>query len=369
MKPAARPAVEGMNAVAVEMRGISKAFGSTQVLKDISIDIGRGEFVTLLGPSGCGKTTSLRILAGFEQPSSGEVRVNGRSVNDLPPWRRNFGIVFQSYALFPFLTAHDNIAFGLKMRRMGPAEIDRRVKAALELVGLAGLGDRYPRQLSGGQRQRVALARALVIEPELLLLDEPLSNLDAKLRAEMRYELKRIQRESGVTTVFVTHDQEEAFSLSDKVVLMNKGLIKQAGAPRDLWESPNSAFVADFIGVENLIPGKVEGTGSTLAVRLSQDVAVHPPAVPFAAGSDVVVGLRARDMALRPLTQAPTDGETAIRAHIVDVEYRGETCAYRLVSDALPYPLVALAPSRERHETEVLAVLAQDRLMVLADDR
>jgi len=361
--------VDGMDELAVEMRSISKSFGSTRVLDDISIDIARGEFVTLLGPSGCGKTTSLRILAGFEQPTSGEVRVNGRSVIDLPPWHRNFGIVFQTYALFPFLTAHDNVAFGLKMRKMPRAETNRRVEAALEMVGLAGLGRRHPRQLSGGQRQRVALARALVIEPELLLLDEPLSNLDAKLRTEMRSELKRIQKESGVTTVFVTHDQEEACSLSDKIVLMNKGVIKQAGSPRDLWEKPNSAFVADFIGVENLIPGMVETSGSATAVRLSQDLVVLPPSVLFSAGSDVIVGLRARDVSLLPVSAAPAEGQTTLRARIVDAEYRGETCAYRLVSDALPRPLTALAPSRESFGEEVLAVLAQDRLMVLADDR
>lgn len=355
--------------LAVEMRGISKSFGSTRVLGGISIDIVRGEFVTLLGPSGCGKTTSLRILAGFEHADAGEVRVNGRSVNNLPPWHRNFGIVFQSYALFPFLTAHDNVAFGLKMRRLPRADIGRRVAEALELVGLTGLGDRYPRQLSGGQRQRVALARALVIKPELLLLDEPLSNLDAKLRAEMRYELKRIQRDSGVTTVFVTHDQEEAFSLSDKIVLMSKGEVKQAGKPRELWEKPNSAFVADFIGVENLVPGKVEGAAGGSAVRLSEKLIVYPPAMQAAPGADVIVGFRAQDVALHPLSATFKGEGIAIPMRIVDVEYRGETCAYRLASDALACPIMALAPSRERYETEVLAVLAQDRIMVLNDDR
>lgn len=369
MSLASADAAAGKEASAVEMRGISKSFGPTRVLEGISIDIARGEFVTLLGPSGCGKTTTLRILAGFEQPTSGEVRVNGRSVGDLPPWRRNFGMVFQTYALFPFLTAHDNVAFGLKMRRMPRDKINKRVGAALELVGLAGLGGRYPRQLSGGQRQRVALARALVIQPELLLLDEPLSNLDAKLRAEMRYELKRIQRESGVTTIFVTHDQEEAFSLSDKVVLMNKGVIKQAGSPRELWEAPNSAFVADFIGVENLFPVEVEKRDGKLALRFSDHVVLHPQKELFASESNLIVGLRAQDVELRPHSSPVQAGEIGFPARIVDAEYRGETCAYRLVSDALSHPLMALAPSRERHDAEVMAVFSQDRLMVLSDDR
>lgn len=360
-------AAEGGSPPAVEMQNVVKSFGSTRVLENVSIDIKTGEFVTLLGPSGCGKTTSLRILAGFEQPNAGEVLMNGRSVKGLPPWRRNIGIVFQSYALFPFLSAFDNIAFGLRMRRIQKAEIGKRVEAALALVGLAGLGDRYPRQLSGGQRQRVALARALVIEPELLLLDEPLSNLDAKLRGEMRFELKRIQRESGVTTVFVTHDQEEAFSLSDRIVLMHKGRIKQSGTPREIWQTPRSSFIADFIGVENLLSGTVVSESGRTGVKVSESLVVFPRQVPFPPGSSVVVGLRAPDITFQPA--AEDRQPDAIVAEIIDEDYRGEHSAYRLSSPHLENPLVALAPSRERFGGQVLATLSQDRMMVLADDR
>jgi ABC-type Fe3+/spermidine/putrescine transport system ATPase subunit len=348
------------------MRNVSKSFGETSVLDSISLKIRQGQFVTLLGPSGCGKTTSLRILAGFEQPGSGDVAINGRSVANLPPWRRDIGIVFQTYALFPYLTASDNIAFGLKMRRVAKPEIRARVAAALEMVGLAGYGARYPRQMSGGQRQRVALARALV-KPQLLLLDEPLSNLDAKLRNEMRYELKRIQRESGVTTVFVTHDQEEAFSLSDHIVLMSKGVIKQAGAPRELWERPNSAFVADFIGVENLWPATVCSSGDAAFIQLSETVLL-PHARPRSAnGSRVVAGLRASDIKLQSASSPASSAD--FPARIVDMEYRGETVAYRLVSDRIAHPIRVLAPSSERYDTEVVVSLAENRLMVMEDDR
>ena len=233
---------------AVETRGVCKRYGDALVLDDVTISVGQGQFLSLLGPSGCGKTTTLRVLAGFERPNSGDVRIDGASVLELPPWKRDIGIVFQTYALFPYLSAADNVAFGLKMRKVPRAERDRAVADALKMVGLEGFAARYPHQLSGGQRQRVALARALVFQPKLLLLDEPLSNLDARLRDEMRLELKRIQRESGVTTVFVTHDQQEAFSLSDRIVVMNKGRVVQAGTPREIWERPASAFVAGFVG-------------------------------------------------------------------------------------------------------------------------
>ena len=221
----------------------------------IDLDVNEGEFVTLLGPSGCGKTTTLGLIAGFFPPTAAR-SIEGQPVADLPPFRRDIGVVFQDYALFPHMSAADNVAFGLRMRKVPAAEIARRVADALDLVKLAGLGERRPLQLSGGQRQRVALARALVIEPSILLLDEPLSNLDPKLREEMRVEIAAIQRRLGITTVFVTHDQSEALVMSDRIAVMNAGRIEQIGDPAEIYERPATLFVAEFIGTMNLFSGR-----------------------------------------------------------------------------------------------------------------
>lgn len=218
----------------------------------------QGEFLTLLGPSGCGKTTTLRIIAGFEKPDKGRVYFDDTVVNDVPPYERNIGIVFQDYALFPHMTVYDNISFGLKLRKLPKEEIRRRVSWALELVGLKGFEDRYPEQLSGGQQQRVALARALVIEPQLLLLDEPLSNLDAKIRERLRGEVKRIQKELGITTIYVTHDQEEAMAISDRIAVMSVGRIEQVGNPLHLYYNPKNEFVAKFLGLSNILEVNAE---------------------------------------------------------------------------------------------------------------
>lgn len=218
----------------------------------------QGEFLTLLGPSGCGKTTTLRIIAGFEKPDKGRVYFDDTVVNDVPPYERNIGIVFQDYALFPHMTVYDNISFGLKLRKLPKEEIKKRVSWALELVGLKGFEDRYPEQLSGGQQQRVALARALVIEPQLLLLDEPLSNLDAKIRERLRGEVKRIQKELGITTIYVTHDQEEAMAISDRIAVMSVGRIEQVGNPLHLYYNPKNEFVAKFLGLSNILEVNAE---------------------------------------------------------------------------------------------------------------
>ena len=225
----------------------------TRILQELNLSIEKGELVSLLGPSGCGKTTTLRVIAGLIEPSEGTLTVDDEDMTKIPVHKRNFGLVFQSYALFPHLTVRENIAFGLKLRKETPEAVDRKVNAILDSTHLGEFADRYPRQLSGGQRQRVALARALVIEPKLLLLDEPLSNLDAKLRVGMRVEIKRIQKELGITSVFVTHDQEECFSISDKVAVMNKGVIEQYDTPENIYKKPATEFVARFIGFENFI--------------------------------------------------------------------------------------------------------------------
>jgi putative spermidine/putrescine transport system ATP-binding protein len=239
----------------IELDAVSKRYGDFHAVRDFSLTIEQGELVVLLGPSGCGKTTTLRMIAGFVPVTSGRIRLGGRDVTGLPPHRRNTGLVFQGYALFPHLSAAENIAFGLEMRGLPEAVVREKVASALRLVRLDDLGDRLPRQLSGGQQQRVALARALVIEPDALLLDEPLSNLDAKLREEVRVEIRQLQRALGLTTVMVTHDQDEALAMADRLVVMSAGAIQQIGTQRDLYEHPRNRFVAGFVGRTNFLRG------------------------------------------------------------------------------------------------------------------
>jgi putative spermidine/putrescine transport system ATP-binding protein len=256
----------------LELSGLSKTYGDFHAVAGIDLDIAQGELVVLLGPSGCGKTTTLRMIAGFIAPTAGEIRLGGRDITQQPPWKRNAGLVFQSYALFPHMTAAENVAFGLKMRKIAPEAITAKVADALRLVRLEGLAARLPRELSGGQQQRVALARALVIEPLVLLLDEPLSNLDAKLRAEVRVEIRDLQRKLGLTTVMVTHDQDEALTMADRLVVMSQGKVQQIGTQRELYERPANAFVAGFLGRTNFLRGRMAGQGlfrsdSGLAIR------------------------------------------------------------------------------------------------------
>ena len=239
----------------IELKNLSKNFGDNQVLKGIDLNIYENEFLTLLGPSGCGKTTILRIIAGFEEPSHGQVMFNGEDIAKVPAYKREVNTVFQKYALFPFLNVHDNVAFGLNLKKKDKKEIDEKVTKMLALVGLAGFGNRDITSLSGGQQQRVAIERALVNEPKVLLLDEPLAALDAKLRKGMQAELKKIQKEVGITFIFVTHDQEEALSMSDTIVVMNDGIIQQIGTPMDIYNEPQNRFVANFIGESNIIEG------------------------------------------------------------------------------------------------------------------
>jgi iron(III) transport system ATP-binding protein len=259
-----------MKKVSVQCRHVRLSYGTTEVLKDVNLDIEPGEFFALLGPSGSGKSTLLRLIAGFNQNQSGEVLIDGVDVSGKPPWERNIGMVFQSYALWPHLTVWDNVAFGLVERKVGKAAIQQKVGAALELVGLSAFGQRRPNQLSGGQQQRVALARTIVIEPQVLLLDEPLSNLDKTLRVQMRQELLAMQRRLGLTTLFVTHDQEEAMTTADRMAVLDKGVVQQVGAPSALYDDPVNAFVANFVGTTNLLPAQVRAR-STQALTLDVD--------------------------------------------------------------------------------------------------
>ncbi len=246
-----------MSDTIIELKNVTKTFDDQQVLKGIDLNIHEKEFLTLLGPSGCGKTTILRIISGFEDPDGGQVLFEGKDIAKLPPYKREVNTVFQKYALFPFLNVYDNVAFGLNLKKMDKTEINQKVKAMLKLVGLQGYEKRDVTSLSGGQQQRVAIARALVNEPKVLLLDEPLSALDAKLRKEMQVELKKIQKEVGITFIFVTHDQEEALSMSDTIVVINEGIIQQIGSPMDIYNEPQNRFVANFIGESNIISGNM----------------------------------------------------------------------------------------------------------------
>src|SRR5688572_31685243 len=251
----------------VNLASISKSYGDVQAVRSLDLDITRGEFFTLLGPSGCGKTTTLRVIAGFEEPDAGSVLIDGVDVDGVPPFKRPTNTVFQSYALFPHLSVEDNVAFGLRRKGVPKDEVRRRVGQELERVGLSAEAKRKPRQLSGGQQQRVALARALINRPAVLLLDEPLGALDLKLRKGLQLELKRIQREVGITFVYVTHDQEEALTMSDRIAVMNRGVVEQVSDPETVYERPATTFVAGFIGVSNLMPGEVisaNGAGAQL---------------------------------------------------------------------------------------------------------
>jgi iron(III) transport system ATP-binding protein len=251
-----------MMAAELSIESVRLSYGDQRILDDITLNVRPGEFFALLGPSGCGKTTLLRLIAGFARAEAGKVAINGEDISGLPPWKRDVGMVFQSYALWPHMTVAKNVAFGLQERRVAKSEVTRRVEAALKLVGLSDLASRRPSQLSGGQQQRVALARTIAVEPKILLLDEPLSNLDAKLRIQVRRELRELQQRLGLTTILVTHDQEEANTICDRVAVMNAGVVQQVGAPTEIYEKPSNLFVANFLGTANIIEGRVSGDGS-----------------------------------------------------------------------------------------------------------
>ena len=305
----------------VRFRGVSKTYdGSTRVVADLELQIERGEFLTLLGPSGSGKTTTLMMLAGFEEPSAGTIEIAGRTVRNLPPHRRDIGVVFQNYALFPHMTVAGNLAFPLEVRGVSRAETEDRVKSALDLVRLPGFADRRPAQLSGGQQQRVALARALIFRPELVLMDEPLGALDKQLREELQAEIRHLHRQLGVTVVYVTHDQSEALTMSDRIAVFEGGRVRQIGTPEALYEAPADAFVAGFIGENNRMEGVMEAGG---AVRLRDGTAVRTLAqVPV--GTSVLLSLRPERVVFGGA------GENAARVRVKEVVYLGDHSRVRV---------------------------------------
>ncbi|WP_375691829.1 ABC transporter ATP-binding protein [Pseudooceanicola sp. LIPI14-2-Ac024] len=288
--------------VSLTLSDITAHYGSTKVLEDLNLHVGEGELVSLLGASGCGKTTTLRLVAGFLEPTTGTIKLGDRDLTRLPAHARNIGLVFQTYALFPHLTVRDNVAFGLKQRGIGGAERQKRADAMIERVGLGAFADRHPANLSGGQRQRVALARALVIEPPLLMFDEPLSNLDAKLRVDMRVEIRRLQQANGTTALYVTHDQEEAFSISDRVAIMNAGKIMQLDTPEVLYSRPANPFVADFVGFENMIPMRaIADEGDVVRAEMQGGTTVDLPKAQFTVPSqEFILAARPEGLLVAP---------------------------------------------------------------------
>lgn len=316
----------------VELHGVVKRYGGLTALQRADLAVPEGNFVTFLGPSGCGKTTTLRMIAGLIEPSEGDIYIRGKRVNEVPIHRRNLGLVFQNYALFPHKTVFDNVAFGLKYRKVPRQERARRVRQALALVRLPDVEDRVPSQLSGGQQQRIALARAIVIEPDVLLLDEPLSALDANLREEMRVELKHIQRELGIATIFVTHDQSEALALSDRVVVMNQGSIEQVGTPQEVYDDPATEFVAGFLGHSNILSGAVlEHINGALKVRVEDggpDILAAPRnGRDWPDGARVRLVMRAENLLLAE-RHAAADGHTVLDARVTAVDYQGQAARY-----------------------------------------
>jgi putative spermidine/putrescine transport system ATP-binding protein len=309
----------------LEISDLQKHYGPTHVVRDFSLDVEQGEFVSFLGPSGCGKTTTLRMVAGFETPSEGRIRIDGRDVVDLRPNARNIGMVFQAYALFPNMTVAQNVGFGLKVAGTPRADAERRVTEMLKLIGLPDLGGRYPFQLSGGQQQRVALARALAVRPKVLLLDEPLSALDAKIRVSLREEIRAIQRSLGITTIYVTHDQEEALAISDRIVVMNAGVAEQVGDPFEIYNRPATRFVASFVGTLNLLDALVVDPGTGAVEIDGQPLTLGRPlaAVP---GATVALAIRPQAIALGP----GRPGDAALRGRVEDVSFLGSVVRVRV---------------------------------------
>jgi spermidine/putrescine ABC transporter ATP-binding subunit len=362
-------------APAVTLEHVTKAFGDTLAVDDISFEIQPGEFFTMLGPSGCGKTTLLRIIAGFVSPSRGDISINGTRVTDTPAHKRRTGMVFQSYALFPHMTIFENLAYGLRLRKLHGGEIEARVTSALELIRLPGYEQRYPRELSGGQQQRIALARAIIINPDVLLLDEPLSNLDYKLRMAMRSEVKRIHKDTGLTTVFVTHDQAEALTMSDRIVVLSKGRIMQIGTPMDVYENPSNKFVADFIGEANFFDGTVAASDvAEVGISLGPHIlyaALHGGEVPRI-GQSASFSVRPEKLRLQPRGASAQNPRNVYDATVEDHDYLGAVVRYYVrLGDAVTVKVDEKNVSGVRYrpgETVALEIPPDDCFVLPVDD-
>ena len=343
----------------LQLKNINKYFGKNHVIKNVNLNFEKGHFITFLGPSGCGKTTLLRMIAGFYEPDEGEILLNGKNIEKVPPYDRNTAMVFQEYALFPHMNVFDNVSYGLRVKKKSKDEIEKRVKQALALMQLEGMEKRFPNQMSGGQQQRVAVARALVMNPEVLLLDEPLSNLDAKLRENVRVELRQIQQKMGLSTIYVTHDQSEALSMSDAIVVLKDGIVHQVGTPQEIYFEPKTAFVADFIGTTNLISLKGE-SGNQLAYGGT----VFTSSNPVKEGSEYVASVRPESAGL---SKNPVENQVNLKAHITNTMFLGEKVRYFL-RDALDKEWIvdAFDPGRTIHQGDVYVTFPAEKAWVIA---
>ena len=343
-----------------------KQGGEVIAVDDISLEIEKGKFVTLLGPSGCGKTTTLRLIAGFEFPTQGRIFLDGQRLDDVPPNRRDMAMVFQSYAIFPHLNVYENIAYGLRIKRLSPSEIRRKIEEVMKLTQLTGLENRAPNQLSGGQQQRVALARALVVEPKVLLFDEPLSNLDAKLREEMRFEIRDLQKRLGITAIYVTHAQEEALVMSDLIAIINKGKLAQLGTPEEIYENPRSRFVADFIGLADFIPARVESFDArTAQVSIAHTIFTVLATPGLAQGQATLLHIRPYDIEF-----VNEQVENNVLAGVVkQATYLGNIVDYRVqVAEGLELRVQASSGKRHAPGDRVRLHLPMERCHLIAEE-
>ena len=349
-----------MSDLVLQLKQINKYFGRSHVIKDVNIDFEKGHFVTFLGPSGCGKTTLLRMVAGFYEPDDGEILLNGKRIERIPPYSRNTAMVFQEYALFPHMNVFDNVSYGLRVKNRPKEEIERRVKEALDLMQLKGMEDRFPNQMSGGQQQRVAVARALVMNPEVLLLDEPLSNLDAKLRETVRVELRDIQKKMGLSTIYVTHDQSEALSMSDMIVVLKGGVVHQTGSPQEIYFEPKTPFVADFIGTTNLL--SVKGLGENTVSYGNDRI---PTTKSVNAGQEYCLSIRPE--CLKLVIEA-VDGQVNVKVTIQNKMFLGEKIRY-FVNDSLgkEWIIDIYDPGRTILEGEAYAAFPFEKAWLIED--
>ena len=349
-----------MSDLVLQLKQINKYFGRSHVIKDVNIDFEKGHFVTFLGPSGCGKTTLLRMVAGFYEPDNGEILLNGKRIERIPPYSRNTAMVFQEYALFPHMNVFDNVSYGLRVKNRPKEEIERRVKEALDLMQLKGMEDRFPNQMSGGQQQRVAVARALVMNPEVLLLDEPLSNLDAKLRETVRVELRDIQKKMGLSTIYVTHDQSEALSMSDMIVVLKGGVVHQTGSPQEIYFEPKTPFVADFIGTTNLL--SVKGLGENTVSYGNDRI---PTTKSVNAGQEYCLSIRPECL---KLVKEAVDGQVNVKVTIQNKMFLGEKIRY-FVNDSLgkEWIIDIYDPGRTILEGEAYAAFPFEKAWLIED--
>lgn len=349
-----------MSDLVLQLKQINKYFGRSHVIKDVNIDFEKGHFVTFLGPSGCGKTTLLRMVAGFYEPDDGEILLNGKRIERIPPYSRNTAMVFQEYALFPHMNVFDNVSYGLRVKNRPKEEIERRVKEALDLMQLKGMEDRFPNQMSGGQQQRVAVARALVMNPEVLLLDEPLSNLDAKLRESVRVELRDIQKKMGLSTIYVTHDQSEALSMSDMIVVLKGGVVHQTGSPQEIYFEPKTPFVADFIGTTNLL--SVKGLGENTVSYGNDRI---PTTKSVNAGQEYCLSIRPECL---KLVKEAVDGQVNVKVTIQNKMFLGEKIRY-FVNDSLgkEWIIDIYGPGRTILEGEAYAAFPFEKAWLIED--